>query len=206
MHISEGVLSGPVLVTGAVLATAGTSIGLRRLDQERLPLVGLLSATFFVASLIHFPVGATSVHLILNGICGLMLGWCSFPAILVGLTLQAVLFNFGGLTTLGVNTFNMAGPAVAVGFLCRKAIKSPSPRVRMVAEFLSGAGAVLLAGLGVAAALVTTGKAFWANASTELIFHVPVMLIEGVFTVFVVEFVLKVRPEMLRSCAGSPRC
>ena len=202
MHISDGVLSNPVLVTGAVLAATGTAIGLRKLDQERLPLVGLLSATFFVASLIQFPVGATSVHLVLNGICGLMLGWCSFPAIFVALTLQKVLFNMGGLTTLGVNTLNIAGAAVIMGFACRKGIMSQSPMVRKVFEFLCGAGAVLLAGLGVAAALVTTGREFWANAYTELLFHVPVMLIEGILTVFVVEFLLKVRPEMLRLSEG----
>jgi len=112
MHISEGVLSGPVLLTGGVLTVAGTAIGLKKLDFERIARAGILSSAFFVASLIHVPVGPSSVHLILNGIVGLILGWGAFPAILVALFLQGMLFQFGGLTTLGVNTLIMALPAV----------------------------------------------------------------------------------------------
>ncbi len=119
MHISEGVLSAPVLATGAVLSLAGVAIGLKKMDYEKLPEVGVLSSVFFVASLIHVPIGPAAAHLVLNGICGLILGWMAFPAILVGLVLQGILFQFGGLTTLGINTFNMAFPAVLVGVSMR---------------------------------------------------------------------------------------
>ena len=99
MHISEGVLSGPVLISGIAFAAAGTAIGLKKLDYERIPRAAILSASFFVASLIHVPVGPSSVHLILNGIVGLILGWGAFPVILVALTLQSMLFQFGGIPT-----------------------------------------------------------------------------------------------------------
>jgi ABC-type Co2+ transport system permease subunit len=36
MHISEGVLSGPVLISGGVLAAAGTAIGLKKIDYDHL--------------------------------------------------------------------------------------------------------------------------------------------------------------------------
>ncbi|HIJ20834.1 MAG TPA: cobalt transporter CbiM, partial [Deltaproteobacteria bacterium] len=108
MHISEGILSGPVLISGVALAAAGTAIGLKKLDYERIPRAAILAASFFVASLIHVPVGPSSVHLILNGIVGLILGWGAFPVILVALVLQAIFFQFGGITTLGVNTMIMA--------------------------------------------------------------------------------------------------
>ncbi|MFP4388984.1 MAG: energy-coupling factor ABC transporter permease, partial [Desulfococcaceae bacterium] len=51
MHISEGVLSAPVLIAGAAVAAAGVAAGLRQLDEERIPRAALLSAAFFVASL-----------------------------------------------------------------------------------------------------------------------------------------------------------
>ena len=89
MHISEGVLSAPVLVSGGALAAAGTAIGLKKIDYDHLARVGILSATFFVASLVHVPIGPSSVHLIMNGIVGLLLGWAAFPAILVALLLQS---------------------------------------------------------------------------------------------------------------------
>jgi len=197
MHISEGVLSAPVLATGVVLSFAGVAIGLKKMDYEKLPEVGVLSSVFFVATLIHVPIGPSAAHLVLNGICGIILGWMAFPAILVGLALQAVLFQFGGLTTLGVNTFNMAFPAVLVGFVCGRFVKSPSVVTRNVAEFTAGAGAIFGSGILVAASLIATGESFYAAAKLVVLVHVPVMVMEGIVTVFVIEFVRRVRPEML---------
>ena len=70
MHISEGVLSAPVLATGAALTAAGCGIGLKKLDYDRVPQVAILTSAFFVASLIHVPIGPSSVHLVLNGLMG----------------------------------------------------------------------------------------------------------------------------------------
>ncbi len=81
----------------------------------------MLAAAFFVASLIHVPIGPSNVHLILNGIVGLLLGWAAFPAILIALVLQAMLFQYGGISTLGVNTIIMALPAVTCGLLLGRA-------------------------------------------------------------------------------------
>jgi cobalt/nickel transport system permease protein len=198
MHISEGVLTAPVLGVGAVLTVAGLAIGIKKMEYDRLPEVGVLSAVFFVASFIHVPIGPSAAHLVLNGTCGLLLGWLAFPAIFVGLVLQALLFQFGGLTTLGVNTFNMACPAVLLGYVCRHFIKSPRGAVRSVAEFAAGAGAILLSGLMVAASLVLAlGQSIDTAARLIVLAHVPVMVIEGVITIFVVEFIRRVRPEML---------
>ncbi len=198
MHISEGVLSAPVLGEGAVLTIVALVVSLRKLDYEKLPEVAVLSSVFFVASLIHVPVGVSSAHLILSGVSGLLLGWLAFPAIFIALVLQAVLFEFGGLTTLGVNTFNAAFPAVALGYLCRHFVKSPRPVVRVIAEFGAGAGAILLTSLLVALNLLLgLGQPFWVGAGVVIMAHVPIMIAEGLITVFVVEFILKVRPEMI---------
>ncbi len=119
MHISEGVLSPAVLAGGAALAAAGTAIGLKKMDYEAIPRVAILSAAFFVATLIHVPVGPVGLHLVLNGLMGLLLGWLAVPAILIALFLQALLFQFGGLTVLGVNTVTMALPAVICFYVFR---------------------------------------------------------------------------------------
>jgi cobalt/nickel transport system permease protein len=198
MHISEGVLSAPILVTGAVLSATGVYVGLRKADYDKLPQVGLFSSVFFVASLIHVPLGPAAAHLVLNGLCGLLLGWAAFPAILMGLVLQAILFQLGGLTTLGVNTFTMAFPAVIMGLLSMRFLHSSRPWVRSGVEFACGAGALLLSGLGVAGCLVANGEAFAAAALFVVIAHIPVAIVEGVLTVLIVEFIRKVRPEMLR--------
>ncbi len=197
MHISEGVLSWPVLATGGAVAFGGVAYGLRKIDYDRVPQVAVLSAAFFVASLIHVPVGPASVHLILNGLCGLLLGWAAFPAIFVALLLQAVLFQHGGITTLGVNTVNMALPAVICFYLFGGAVRARGPGVAAVSAFACGFGAVLLSGLMVAASLLWTEESFLAVAGTVFLVQLPVMAIEGAVTACAVLFLRRVEPGIL---------
>ena len=117
MHISEGVLSTPLVAAGWGLTAAGTWLGLRKIEPQRVPALGLMAAMLFVSSLVHVPIGLSNAHLVMNGLAGLLLGWSLFPAMLTALALQALLFQFGGLTSLGVNTFNLAMPGVLVGLL-----------------------------------------------------------------------------------------
>ena len=196
MHISEGILSGPVLVSGAALTVAGTAVGLKQLDYERIAKAGILSAAFFVASLIHVPIGPASVHLILNGIVGLLLGWGAVPVILVALLLQAVLFQFGGITTLGVNTVIMALPAVICYYLFRLFLWK-SATVCIVASFLCGFLSVFLGGIIVGIALMFTEENFFEVALLVILGNIPVMIIEGFITAFSIGFIKKVQPEML---------
>lgn len=198
MHISEGVLSVPILATGAVLAAAGVFIGLKKIENDRLVSVAILSAAFFVGSLIHIPIGPASAHLILNGLLGAVLGWASFPAILVGLLLQAVLFQYGGLTVLGVNTFDMAAPAVLCSLLCGPLLRRTG-KARAIGAFLCGSLSVLLAALFTATALALTDEGFVQAAVTLVLAHVPVMLLEGGFTVLVVGYLSKAMPEIFQA-------
>lgn len=198
MHISEGVLSVPILATGAALAAAGVFVGLKKIENDRLVSVAILSAAFFVGSLIHIPIGPASAHLILNGLLGAVLGWASFPAILVGLLLQAVLFQYGGLTVLGVNTFDMAAPAVLCSLLCGPLLRRTG-KARAIGAFLCGSLSVLLAALFTASALALTDEGFVQAAMTLVLAHVPVMLLEGGFTVLVVGYLSKAMPEIFQA-------
>lgn len=189
-------MSGPVLIAGAAVALAGTAAGLQKLELDRVAQAGMLSAAFFVASLIHVPVGPSSVHLILNGIVGLLLGWAAFPAILTALLLQAMIFQFGGITTLGVNTVIMAVPAVVCYYLCGPFVLK-KPLLAVPAAFACGAGSVFMGALLAGASLMFTQGGFLAVAGLIVTAHLPVMIIEGVVTVFCVAFLKKVKPEML---------
>jgi cobalt/nickel transport system permease protein len=197
MHISEGVLSAPVLITGAVLAAAGVSIGLKKMDYEKIPQVAVLSSAFFVASLIHVPVGPSSVHLILNGINGLLLGWMCFPSILVALGLQAILFQFGGITVLGINTMNMALPGVICYYLFSKLVNREKKLISLTASFACGLLSVFFSGILVAVSLLFTEQSFMSIAKLIVVAHLPVMIIEGTITLFCVAFLHRVRPELL---------
>lgn len=196
MHLSEGILSGPVLLSGAALAAAGTAVGLKQLDYDRIAQTGMLSAAFFVASLIHVPVGPSSVHLILNGIVGLMLGWCAFPAILIALTLQALFFQFGGITTLGVNTMIMAGPAVACYYLFSPMVQK-GKKMAVGAAFACGFCSVLFSAALMGVALMTTEEKFMEVTVLIITANLPVMIIEGIVTAFCIVFLNKVKPSLI---------
>ena len=196
MHISEGVLSGPVLISGGALAAAGTAIGLKKLDYDRIAQAAILSAAFFVASLIHVPIGPSNAHLILNGLVGLLLGWAAFPAILVALVLQAMLFQFGGITALGVNTIVMALPAV-ICYLVFSRFLHKRPLVALSAAFACGFLSVLFGAVLLGLALIFTEENFFEVSAIVIAAHIPVMIIEGVITAVCVSFLKKVQPAML---------
>lgn len=199
MHLSEGVLHAPVLLTNAVLAAGGVAIGLRKLEQERLPLTALFAAAFFVAGTIHVPVGIGSVHLILNGMAGLFLGWTVFPAFLIALLLQVLFFSFGGFAVLGVNLCIMAIPAVIAHYLWRARLR---PQMSLKDRLFVGIGAGVV-GVGGAAALASLelmldgGKSYTDLVWLLLASHLPVFVLDSVISVGVISLLCKMYPDAL---------
>ena len=205
MHIPDGILPAAVTVAGYATAAGATALTIRNYRREDIPRASLLTAAFFVASWIHIPIPPTSVHLVLNGLMGVVLGPMAFPAILIGLFFQAVIFQHGGLTSLGVNATMMGLPALlGYGiFQLRRLFGNGNRTSTAVFAFLGGA-----LGLGVAALialilLVTTIPTYMdvaaerASITTLTLAHAPLMVIEGIFTALVVLFLLRVKPEML---------
>jgi cobalt/nickel transport system permease protein len=196
MHVVDGALSNEVMIAGGLLAVGGIGLGLKSLTLERIPAAGMLSATFFVASLIHVPIGPSSVHLIMNGLVGLVLGWAAFPALFVALVLQAVFFGFGGVMVLGVNTVAIALPAVIIGILCRRYAASADIRVAALFGAGAGGGAIALTALFVAFSLWASGEEFLPAAQLVVLAHVPVMIIEGLICAAAVVLVRRVNPTL----------
>jgi cobalt/nickel transport system permease protein len=237
MHISDGILPVPFWLGGYGITALITSYSLRMLRREsglstaaldsshhlarrlendprrHLPKAALLTAAFFVASSIHLPLPPTSVHLVLNGLVGLMLGAFAYPAIVVGLFFQVVVFGHGGLTTLGINAAIMGIPALLAGGIFRA-----SRRVigTGFSAFLAGAVGVGLAVLlfygVVIAALVGSSEAGRVSGTESLrlatgslvMAHIPLMVLEGLFTSWVVLFLQRVQPELLGN-SGQPQ-
>ena len=197
MHLSEGVLHSSTLLIGAVGAVLGLAIGLKKMTGDKLTLTALFSAAFFVASTIHIPVGIGSVHLILNGIAGLFLGWRVFPAFLIALTLQALMFSFGGLAVLGVNLCIMALPAVVVRLCVFPWLKANFCRERLIVSgILSG-----VIGVGGAALLASSVLAFDGSnqyhdlISLLLVSHLPVFVVDSLISVGVLLTLAKMLPS-----------
>ena len=87
MHILDGVLSPPVVAVTSVAAAGLVAWSLKGTKEEDVPKIAVTSALFFVGSLVHVNVGASSVHLLLSGIIGLVLGRRTPLAISIALIL-----------------------------------------------------------------------------------------------------------------------
>ncbi|WP_029132808.1 cobalt transporter CbiM [Sedimenticola selenatireducens] len=196
-HIPDGVLSTPVLITGAVVTTGLLAAAIRRLDFDRIPQAAVLSAAFFIASLLSVPVGPSSVHLILNGLMGVILGWAAVPAIFVALIMQAVFFGYGGLLVLGVNTMNIALPALLCAALLGPALRRSDGRFSLIWGAVSGAVGVLLTGTLVSLCLGLSSADFLPAAKVVLATYTPLMIAEAAVTGFTLGFILKVAPELI---------
>jgi cobalt/nickel transport system permease protein len=144
VHLSDGVIAGPWLVVGWVLAAGLVAVASWRVGDVDVSRIGVLTAAFFIGSLIHLKLGAVSAHLLLNGLLGVVLGVRAGLAIAVGLLLQALMFGHGGLTTLGVNVAVYAPPAMLAGLVCGPLRRSGLVRILAVRFALVFIAAVVL--------------------------------------------------------------
>ncbi|MEJ5299646.1 MAG: cobalt transporter CbiM [Thermodesulforhabdaceae bacterium] len=198
MHIADGVLPTSVAVAGYVLSGGILAISLRKISHEDYPKIALMSSAFFVASLVHIPIGPTSVHLLLPGVVAIVLGGMSFIAITLGLILQCILFQFGGITALGANTLMMGLPALLSGwFFHSTARKTSSPTSIALIAGIAGVMGVILAGTILALLLFLSGEVFLNVAKLVLLAHIPVAIIEGIVAAAMATFLRKAKPELL---------
>jgi len=197
MHISDGVLPISVAVGGYVAGAALVAWSARRTRSEELPKLAVMTAAFFVASLVHVPFGPTSVHLLIPGLTGTLLGSSAFLSIGLGLLLQSLLFQFGGITALGANSLMMGLPALACGWFFQR-YKGRTQLQQAIVGGIAGALGTALAAIILALLLVTGGEDFFGIAKIALLAHVPVIIIEGVVSVFTIGFLARVKPALLQ--------
>ncbi|MDR3354474.1 MAG: cobalt transporter CbiM [Synergistaceae bacterium] len=199
MHISEGFLTLPSLAVGWAAAAAGVSVGLKRIDPDGIVKVAMASSVFFLASLINVRIPPASTHLSLIGPIGLLLGWSVFPAIFTALLLQAVLFQFGGLAVLGVNTSTMAASALCAHLLFGRAVRGRSAALSAAASFAAGAMAVVMGAALVGIWLAASDPKMLASAYAIFIAHIPLAVIEGIAALFMTSFLRRSYPDILNA-------
>jgi cobalt/nickel transport system permease protein len=201
-------------VAGYAIAGGVTWATLRQINktsdpQAEIPKAALLAAAFFVGSSISIPIPPASVHLVLNGLLGALLGWYAWPAILIGLLLQAILLGHGGLTTLGVDAVMMGVPALIAGQVFQwrqRLLPQLKPEWSLGGfGFLAGAVGVGLAALIFFGVIIFTIPADLDRVAEQgaltalMIAHGPLVLLEGLFTALVALFLFRVKPELLES-------
>jgi cobalt/nickel transport system permease protein len=199
MHISDGILSPQVWVSGYVITGALTAYVLtKKTDTSELPKLSIITAALFVASLIHVPTGPTSIHLILTGLAGITLGLLAFPAILVALILQALLFQHGGITTVGINAVILGLPALAAYGLFAVGTRTNIRGRYAIFGGLAGGTAIVLGILLLSLCLLTTGEHLKDVIPFVVVAHLPVIAIEGIVVGAFAQFMARVNPQTLR--------
>jgi len=197
MHISDGVLATPVWIGSYTVSLVIVAATTRKMQAEEIPKTAIMTSVFFVASLIHIPIGPTSAHLLINGLIGILLGPLAFVSVFLGLILQAILFQHGGITTIGANSLMIGLPAL-LGYKIFDFRRNSSFKLsEAFFGALAGGSAILFSTLLLAVFLVTTGDEFIGTAKIAAIAHLPVIIVEAIITGFIVSFIKKVKPELL---------
>ena len=197
MHISDGVLSAPVWVSGYIVSAAIVAATTKKIQAEDIPKIAIMTSAFFVTSLIHIPIGPTSIHLILSGLVGMILGPAAFVSILLGLALQALLFQHGGITTIGVNSLMMGLPALLVYRIFNLHRMFRFKLNVAIFGALTGGCGIFTGTLILVLLLITTGSEFIGVAKLAFLAHLPLIVIEAIITGFIASFLMKVKPELL---------
>lgn len=197
MHIADGVLTFEATAIVSAISAVALYKAIKELKNEDISLTAVASAMFFIASFIHIPFGVTQIHLILLGVIGLLISWSSFVAIFIALLLQALLLGYGGITSLGVNLFVMATPAVIVYYINKNEIFSKiNEKVRF---FLIGFLGTFFATLFLVLILYFSKPEYeWAAYSIFTV-NLFTMTIEGFVSMFLLMFIKKVYPKILEN-------
>lgn len=173
------------------------AISIRRLQTDQVSTYGVVAAAFFAGSTVHVPVGPFSMHLVLTGIAGLLLGWGALTVITVGLLLQALFIGFGGLIVLGVNISIMALPGAMMGVFGRYWIQRLASKKQPCIGALVCSGTIFISATLLFATLATTHPGLKALAKLVFLGHLPVAAVEGIIGFWLVYFLQKVKPSLL---------
>lgn len=204
MHLSDGVLNLPMAATTSIAAGAVLTYSIKNIQEEEIPKISLMTATFFACSLISVKIGPSSIHPLLGGLLGIMLGRRSPIAIFIGLLLQAIIFQHGGLTTLGVNTLLIGLPALAsykIFLKFKKDHKAPT----FLAGFIGGFAVLSCVLLLILVLFLTASQyheGFFSVINLLAIGYLPLLVVEAFITAFTVTFIQRVRPNMLETTSS----
>ena len=204
VHLSDGILNMQTVAVTSAAAGVMLLYSLKGMKEEDIPKVSLATAAFFTASIITIPIGPSSVHAFLGGLIGILLGRRSTIAIFIGLLLQALFFQSGGLTTLGINTVIMTMPAFVSSYLFRKLIRK-GKHVPIISGLL-GAFSVIQGVSTFALFLYVSNNIYsegvLSTINLLLLAHIPVVILEGILTMAVIGFIHKTRPGLLALSYG----
>ena len=201
MHIADGFLSKELLATGIAVSGFALFLAIKKIGREfsekKIPLLGIMASFIFAIQLISIPVyGGTTVHLSGAILSVYLLGpFSSFVIIFTTLLLQTLLFQHGGVLSLGVNLFNLGVIPCLLGGLIFKTFRSKYSFLLL--WFLAFLAPVLSATF-CAIELSISGLLPLPTAIIPMVVaHVISGFLEAILTVSIVKAIKYKRPDLL---------
>lgn len=207
LHIPDGFLN--LIVSLIFWAMTGLAVGMaisrtnQALGEKQVPLMGIMAAFIFAAQMLNFPVaGGTSGHFLGGALAAIVLGpWAGILVMTAVISVQALLFQDGGLLVMGANIFNMGILTAMIGFGLYRIVSGSANKTIKLAV---AGGAAWLA--TVAAALLTSLQ-LWLSGTSSLQVVIPAMLSvhiligigEALITVAALAFIMQARPDLLEA-------
>ena len=213
MHIPDGFLSIPVSIVLWVISVVVIAVALRKtskqLGEKEIPLMGILAAAIFAGQMLNFSVtGGTSGHLLGAALAVILAGpWAAVLIMTCVVSVQAIVFQDGGLIALGANLFNMAIVGVFVSYavltVVRKLFKNEKNGL-FIGSVLSAWMAIFFASLACALELAVSGTSP-ANIAVPAMagIHALIGVGEALITLGAVSFMFTSRRDLVLSSSES---
>jgi cobalt/nickel transport system permease protein len=213
MHIPDGFLSVLVSVILWIISIGMITAALRKVKNElgdrEVPLMGVLAAAIFAGQMLNFSVtGGTSGHLLGAAIATILLGpWTAVLVMTCVVSVQALLFQDGGVLALGANIFNMGVVGVFVSYAVFKLMQKLLSKVTwglLVSGFVAAWTSIFIASLACALELAVSGTSP-ANIAVPAMgaIHALIGVGEGLITVGALAFLFATRKDLFEKTAPS---
>lgn len=215
MHMADALISP---VVGGVMwaATAGVAAYSAKkvqndLDEQKIPLMGVMGAFIFASQMINFTIPGTGSSGHLGG--GLMLAillgpYAGFLVMASILVIQALFFADGGLLALGCNVFNLGFYSCFISYpliykwFIRKGYSTGSIFTGAILSAIIG---LQLGAFSVVLETLFSGKSELPFGTFVMLMqpiHLAIGVVEGLVTAAVVGFVWQARPEIIEKAAS----
>jgi cobalt/nickel transport system permease protein len=197
MHIADGFLEAPVIITTAVVSAGLVTAVAKKTPPKELasPMVGASAAFVLAAQMVNFPVASSvSGHIIGGVLVAVLLGWRVSVLVLTSvIVIQSLVFQDGGVAALGANILNLGIVGPGLGYLLFRTVRGNAAHDwtlrSSVAAFLGGWTASVVAALMAAVQLWLSGQAD-LKTIVLLMFgvHALIGVAEGMATVLIARF------------------
>ena len=218
MHSPDGILEPWIwilflIISGSVIVFSIYKLGKEeKYDMDKMiPFIGIMAAFIFAAQFVNFPVAPlVSGHLVGGVLVAVLLSPYAGVIVMTLVLIVQMIFGDGGVTTIGVNIFNMGVIGCFLGILLVIVLvkilkgkiddKSNLLISSGIASFVVVVLAALWLGLEIALSSNITGLTPTTNVlliEFMVFWHMIIGIGEALITVAVIAFVIKSKPELI---------